>query len=305
MKTFSTQPVKLLRKAVATILIGALSLSVHAEPAGASGTLDPNNPCNTANWQITGAIPSSSYTGTVPDLSSPIASTSCAGVYSGNEGPALNPSPNLGYLNDGLLNGQYGLLSPTQFISPSQLQALQTPGQFVDPGWIMLGQLGGNAGELNYSTVSPVGGTTFSLSSVLKYTQEQTSDVGGTWLLEISKDIVAILNGYNFPSRSSFDHLAFSVKSSTSWAVYDFDFNLINANTGGAFDLSIPYTLKGIWTMNGDFENDRGNDQDISHITVWARDPLSTRQVPAPGTLLLLGLGLIAMSFSRKYFSAA
>jgi hypothetical protein len=296
MKSLKLNQVK---SALMVICFGLASASASATPVGASGVLDPNNLCGVANWKITGAIQSSAYSGSGPAPALPfpgaISATSCAGVYTGNDGPALNPSPNLGYLNDGLLNGQFGLLSPTQFISSSQLQALKTPGSLVDPGWIKLGQMDDkNAGELVYSTITP-GGAPFSLSNVLKYTQTQTSNIGGSWLLTVDKNIVNLLAAAGL-SRSTFDHLAFEVKSSTSWAVYDFDFNLINANAGGsAFDLNVPYTLSGTWTMNGDFQNASSNPQDISHMSVWARDPLPSNQVPVPGTLFLVAIGLVSL----------
>jgi hypothetical protein len=288
-----------LNRAKFSLIAICLGIASTSASAGATGVLDPLNPCGLVNWQITGAIQSSAYSGTVTPLPGAINATSCAGVYTGNEGPALNPSPNIGYLNDGLLNGQSGLLSPTQFISSGQLLDIQTPGSFIDPGWIKLGQLNGNAGELGYSSITPEGSAAYSLSNVIKYTQTIDSTVGGFWLLEVDKNIVSLLSAAGL-SRSTFDHLAFSVKSSTSWAVYDFDFNLINDQSPGSFDLNVPYTLSGTWTMNGDFENQFGTAQDISHISVWARDPLATNQVPLPGTVFLVAIGLLALGAVQK-----
>ena len=281
-----------LKQAVSGFVIGLMSLSVQAASV---------NPCDVHAWKITGAVQSSAYTSGNPLPSvGPISATSCAGVFEGNNdaGGTASPSPNLGYRNDGLLNGQGGLLSPTQFISPSQLMDLENPGQFVDPGWIMLGTLGGNSGELSYASVGSSPG--FSLSQVIRYTQTQTSNVGGTWLLEVDADIISILAAQGLFDRSFFDHLAFSVKSSTGWAVYDFDFNLINAAAPGAFNLNVPYTIGGTWTMNSDFFNRNGNGQDISHLAVWARDPLSRNDIPLPGTVFLLGLGLLVMGAIRR-----
>lgn len=258
--------------------------------------------CTPASWQITGAIPSSLYTGSVPSLPGPIAATGCVGVNAGNEeaGGTYSPSPNLGYLNDGLLNGQGGFVSPTQFISSSQLMDLRTPGVVEDPGWIMLGDLGGNSGTLQTRQVTPSGGAAFDIGSVVRYTQTETSNGVGTWLLEVDKDIVQILNAAGLFQRSFFDHLAFSVKAGNFWAIYDFDFNIINTATGGAFSLDRPYTIAGTWTTICDFCNDRGNPQDISHMSVWVRDPITPNRVPLPGTLLLVGLGLLVLAFSKK-----
>lgn len=292
-KSMKTPKLNRIQSAALAILIG---LTIVSAPAQAAIV----NDCDIVSWKITGAVPSSAYSDAASLLpTGGISASSCAGVFAGNEGPTLNPSPNLGYLNDGLLNGQDGLLSPTKFISESQLMSLKEADKRVDPGWIKLGELGGNSGQLTYEKVSPVGSDPFFLSTVLKYTQTKTSDVGGEWLLEVDKNIVSILAGYGL-DRSTFDHLAFSVKSSIGWAVYDFDFNAINEDYEGAFDLSKPYTLAGTWTMNYDFFNKKGKGQDISHISVWARDPIPTNEVPLPGTIFLMGVGLLALGVSHK-----
>lgn len=220
-----------------------------------------------------------------------IQSTSCYGVIAGNDaqGGTLEPNPNLGYLNDGLLNGEGGKISPTQFISASQLQALQDPNSPVDPGWIMLGTLEGNSGELNYYD-KPL-----DISDLITFNMYADH----TWSLTTVANIVEILNDAGIFDRNYFDHLAFVVKAGSGpsdggWAVYDFDFNLLLLAFPGAFDLTVPYSFTGTWNMD-DFGN-----KDISHMSLWARDPISANSVPVPGTVLLLGLGLVALGVTRR-----
>jgi hypothetical protein len=267
----------------ATLFVGVAS----------SASAATTNPCDVWSWQLTGAIPVQYYAGSIPNLPSAIPSTSCVGVNQGNDDPFNNPHPNLGYANDGLLNGEGGLLSPTQFINASQLQDIKKDGTANDPGWIMLGSLGGNSGELSYNSVTTQLGT-FNLADFVTYTQTYLNEVEGTWELIVDKDLVSKLTAIGL-DRSAFDHLAISVKASQYWAVYDFDFNLIPG-----FDLTQPYSLKGTWTTNYDFYNEKNKGQDISHMAVWVRDPIPEHNVPAPATLFLIGAGLLALRMTAK-----
>lgn len=267
--------------------------------------------CTTDSYTITAAAPA----GQTPEsLGKTIAATSCFGVKQmvPTQNPASVPTgSNLGYLNEGLLNGQGGLVPWDTFITDEQRQDLNpaTDGA-IDPGWIQLGSMGGFAkkGEVNTMTASKIG--TFELDSIVKFSavMDNTTSGGGltggksgTWTLTLDPAIISKLTAAHLFERSHFDHLAFVVKASNTWAVYDFDFTQF-----ADFDLTKPYSLSGTWNLN-DFRNAPGKkgqstaDHDLSYLGIWARDPISnTNNVPEPGVLALFGAGLLGMAAMRR-----
>lgn len=234
-----------------------------------------------------------------------INATSCFGMIEGNDQGGLSaPNPNIGELGDGLLNGQENIVSPTQFISADQLLALNADGIKNDPGWIYLGSVESTDDKTSYTMDGY--SKPLNIDDILKLTLACTASgddacVSGTWTLETRLDIIdkvqAVLG------RNSFDHLAFVIKSSTEWAIYDFDFNILLqqliAAGGTGFDYVTPYSFTGSWNTD-DFVNKKDISQAFSHISVWARDPLPTNDMPLPGTLALVGAALLALGFSRK-----
>ncbi|MDR2839555.1 MAG: hypothetical protein LBV49_13460 [Azonexus sp.] len=221
-----------------------------------------------------------------------INATSCYGVDGANDVGNLKPTDNLGYAGDGLLNGEGGYVSPTQFISTSQLQDLAGDGTANDPGWMFLGSLENGAWD---SPNAPL-----DISSLLNISM--TTDKGGTsgtWTITTATNIVQVVQAVL--GRNAFDHLAIVLKAANGYVIYDFDFNLIGAALGGGFDFETAYSFTGTWE-NLDFTNQKDKQQALSHMSIWVRDPLppepgtpNNNEVPAPGTLALTALGLLLL----------
>ncbi|WP_136680005.1 hypothetical protein [Neptunomonas sp. XY-337] len=277
--------------------------AVFLFPSKASAYLMGDGGCTTDSVSITGISETSSGT---PIYSGSLNATSCAGLFQGiNDGPANNPDPNIGELEDGFLNGEpvktgprtEDGLDPLTFIDSTELQALSGDGIFDDPGWIHLAEIDADSGT-RYSFLD-----TLDLASVLDVSLVCNSGPpndckGGTWNLAVDPAAIAAVQAILGPN--SFDHLAFVFKSSTAVSIYDFDFIDLAPAIGGGFNFATAYTFTGNWNMD-DFQNPNNNNaQGYSHISFWARDPADGTEIPTPGTLVLFGLGLLLLLFRLR-----
>lgn len=246
--------------------------------------------------------------------SAPLSATSCFGTVEGNDsGYMSTPTWNTGVLGDGLLNGQIPkheiapLVNPYYFLTTPADQKLDLDENsvFTDPGWIYLGK-----SDLNEDTQSFLGfdyydlpkesdGTSL-IDDVLDITLACTTGsdcTKGTWSLATTLDVIektqAVLG------RNAFDHLAIVLKAGKDgFAVYDFNFNILGASLPG-LDFVTPYSFTGTWDT-ADLTNDKGDAQQISHISIWARDPLPDATVPEPNSLALIGIGILALGWGLR-----
>lgn len=223
-----------------------------------------------------------------------IPSTTCY-VSSGNDTGNLNPDANIGQAGDGLLNGEGGF-DPTVLVPTSYYLDIDGNGSYLDPGWIRLG--GAEAGgAVDYQSVTNLNGIKKQTSDFLTlgYTQGDNKK-SGTWSLDTKVNSVELVQ--DFLGRSTFDHLAVILKAGNNYAIYDFDFNLMTLPLG--FNFLTAYSFDGTWATT-DLINNGGNQAELSHISFWARDPSSpANQVPEPATLVLIGVGLLGLGFSRR-----
>lgn len=262
-------------------------------------------------------------------LSSTYEASACGG-YSGNDTIAgQSGNHNRGLLGDGLLNQLNSSTgyAYTDFISNDDLLALgaddfnSDPTAVNDPGWIYLGKSSGvTINDDSYGSITAFDGSrTASVDELLDL--NVTCDNGGnactsgSWTVDINGEDIINTATALLGHAAVFDHLAIVLKASNEFFVYDFDFIDIfgqEADKGNtSLNFFTPYTLTGSW-YTGDITNKKGNAQELSHMSIWARDPILSLTEPpvpetnvnAPGTLALSLMGLLLMWRRRSQVSA-
>nr|WP_320191086.1 PEP-CTERM sorting domain-containing protein [uncultured Desulfobacter sp.] len=253
-------------------------------------------------------------------LDSTHVSTYTAGINEKNDTGNLKPENNIGQAGDGLLNGEGGYFTNGAFIgydsegntiglddegNPYEGNALQdvyiNDGNGpIDPGWIMLAETEINPTTADYQNLGADGPN---IGTLLQITFDFSVNwTTGKWVLWTDPDKMAEVD--DILEYGAFDNLALVIKTSDGWAVYDLNFNTIfreeiEAGNTNTFSFKTAHTLWGSFT-DVDFVNDNNEVQDISHLSLWARDPNPLSAVPEPATLLLLGFGLLGIAGVSK-----
>ncbi|WP_394221188.1 hypothetical protein [Alteromonas gracilis] len=252
---------------------------------------------NLSDIVITSAVNTQTNMEMVPTNES-INASACAGFFEGNDQPL--PTFNTGIWGDGLLNGEkhkkgatwFG--APGAFITEDDLQDLDGDGLVNDPGWIFLGKDDGKGFETTNLTQWFMDGSSFDLDRYLNINFSCAEECkSGDWSLFFPEPerMLAELASSIFGDRF-FDHLAFSFKVGKNTIIYDFNFNMINEGLNDSFDLAIPHNFEGEFDLSG-FAHD------ISHISVWARDPIGVTSVDEPLSLYLFICSLLALGLIR------
>jgi len=225
-----------------------------------------------------------------------------------NDGPwHVSGTTNIGYLGDGMLNGQAvngkQYFDGSEFITvPDDLQALKKPNEKVDPGWIHLLSFDPVRNPVYDYSIAGLGlANQIDISSLLTFSLDCDGVLAdckaGSWKLETKPDTIADVVKLLGPA--TFDHLAFSIKAANSFVVYDFNFKSIfaaeQAEGNNSLNFNTPYILSGRFDTSFDLAG-----KGVSHMHVLARDPQDFNQVSTPASFTLFGLVLLLMLNTRR-----
>lgn len=291
--------------------------SANAGPATNVGA-GANEGCNVANvttsyyWDASvdvgpiGAVDTAKVLG----YANPLPATACIGPYDGNDLGQGKPSANnFGAAGDGLFNGADKtqtdvIFNDGAFIGDATgLEPIDLDGDGISesPGWIFIGEIGTGGTFTPHSFAERndiIANDFFSLN-------RSADGLSATWRITPQTTIDNFLTELSADENSGFfDAFAINIKASSGWASY-----LFTAETLGLEDevfTANVFNFEGTLDT-GDFENNNGKQQQWSHISLWIHDPQpgETTEVPAPGILGLMGIGLLGFGWSARRRLAA
>lgn len=292
----------------AALVLSVLScLSAQAAVIPANGNIYQNCSAVTLNYVGTPATNS---------LQQSYNASSCKGMSGNDPDYALN----VGLFGDGLLNGENGLFTSHEF---AQWVDLDGDGNGDKPGWIGLARVEG-PNNINYNTVNGVDLHPYqTFGNIFDLTFGYASGLSGSWKLQVNT--AALFAAKALLGNSYFDHLNIVLKGGTTGFIsYNFNFNQIftqhNATYGSNLSLLNNYTLGGNWATTDLLKakedcywEGKGQDkvqvctptgeyiqQELSHATFAAHDPIIKNDVSAPATVGLFGLSLLGLVVSRR-----
>jgi len=292
----------------AALVLSAFSgFSTQAAMIKADGNIYQN--CSAVTLNYVG-------TPTTNSLQQSYNASSCKGMAGNDPDYALN----VGLFGDGLLNGENGLFTSYEF---AQWVDVNGDGTVDKPGWIGLARVEGED-DIKYNTVNGVDLHPYqTFGNIFDLTFGYTSGLSGTWNLQVNT--AALLAAKSLLGNSYFDHLNIVLKGGTTgFMSYNFNFNQIFSQHNQAYNTNLAllnnYTLGGTWATsnllkakeNCDWVG-QGKDkvrvctptgeyiqQELSHATFAAHDPILKNDVSAPATVGLFGLSLLGLIANRR-----
>lgn len=298
--------------------------TLDAKPGNSSNNNSSNNnssnssatltlgrkPCDVLDVQVTGYLQQISGATWQP-LNPAAPASACLGAYAGND-DVSQLGNNLGIENIGFLNNKQLFPEYGAFLGQDDLLDLDGDGAQDDPGWVFVGKIDFEASGPKYTTGTiSKGSLSYTFSQVLALDCGNTdcrNATGGTWTYTppvVTPQILLDILGAN----KFFDQAAVVFKAADQFAIYNFtladlDLTPVLGNTPGN------YAFRGTWEMKDTLINKGGNSATLSHVTLWLRDPYykangnggdePPQPSPVPGTLALLGAGLLGLSLVRR-----